>query len=98
MDVIRDFASFLEGLVVTIHMSVDFLDNSFHEFLRIVLSERLLKVHDVTHHFCMERDRVSHPLLKFKVRVMEQVLIGFVYGGFVSHMVQTLRDRLGHSS
>jgi hypothetical protein len=37
----------------------------------------------------MERDRVLHPLLKFKVRVMEEVFIGFVYGGFVSYMVQT---------
>jgi hypothetical protein len=36
--------------------------------------------------------------LKFKVRVMEEVFIDFVYGGFVSYMVQTLRDRLGHSS
>ena len=79
-------------------MSVDFLDNSLREFLCIVLSERLLKVHDVTHHFCMERDRVSHPLLKFKVRLMEEVFIGFVYGGFVSYMVPTLRNRLGHSS
>ncbi len=78
-------------------MSVDFLNNSLYEFLCVGLSERMLKVHDVTHHFCMERDRVSHPLLKFKVRVMEEVFIGLFESGLVCHMVETLRDRFRHS-
>jgi len=79
-------------------MSVDFLDNNLHEFLCIVLSEHLLKVHNVTHHFCMERDRVSHPLLKFKVCIVEEVFIGFFESGLMCHMVETLSDRFCHSS
>ena len=63
LDVIRDFISFLEGPVVGIHMSVDFLDHSLYEFLCVCLSERLLKIHDVTHHLGVERDRVCHMLL-----------------------------------
>ena len=38
----------------------------------------------------VERDRVSHPLLKFKVRVMEEVFIGFFESGLVCHMVHAL--------
>jgi hypothetical protein len=78
-------------------MSVDFLDNSLHDFLFIGLSERLLKVHDVTHHFCMEHDKVLHPLLKFKVRVMEEVFTGLFESGLVCHMVETLSVRFCHS-
>jgi hypothetical protein len=78
-------------------MSVDFLNNSLHKILSIGLSERLLKVHGVTHHFCMERDRVLHPLLKLKVRVMEEVFIGFFESGLVRHVVETLSDRFRHS-
>jgi hypothetical protein len=40
----------------------------------------------------MERDRVSHPLLKFKVGVMEEVFIGFFESGLMCHMVETLSD------
>ena len=58
-------------------MSIDFLDYSLHEFLRIWLSERLLKIQYVTHHFYMERNGVLHLLLKFKVCIVEEVLIGF---------------------
>ena len=35
LGVIRDFASFLECPVVTVHVSIDFLDNSLYEFLSI---------------------------------------------------------------
>ncbi len=78
-------------------MPGDFLNNSLHDFLSIGLSEHLLKVHDVTHHFCMERDRALHPLLKFKVRVMEEVFIGLFESGLVCHMVETLSNGFRHS-
>ncbi len=53
-------------------MPVDFFDESLHEFFCIGLSERLLKIHDVTHHFCVEGDRVPHSLMKVKMGVMEE--------------------------
>ena len=55
--------SFLEGPIVGIHMSIDFLDNSLYEFLRVWLPKRLLKIHDITHHLGVEHNRVSHTLL-----------------------------------
>ena len=55
--------SFLEGSVAGIHVSFDFLDNSMNKFLRIWLSKRLLKIHDITHHLGVEGKRVSHALL-----------------------------------
>jgi hypothetical protein len=42
----------------------------------------------------MERNRVLHLLLKFKVRVVEEVFIGFFESGLVCHMVETLRQIL----
>ncbi len=44
LDVFRNFASLLEGSILAIHVSVDFLDNSLHKFLCIRLSECLLKI------------------------------------------------------
>ncbi len=41
-------------------MSVDFLDDRLDKVLHIGLFQRLLKIHDVTHHFCMERNRLIH--------------------------------------
>ncbi len=76
LDVFRNFASRLEGPIIAVHVSVDFLDNSLHEFFHIRLSEHLLKIQYVTHHFCMERNGVLHPLLKFKVCIVEEVFIG----------------------
>ncbi len=90
LGVIRNFITFLEGPVVGIHISVDFLDHSLHKFLRVLLSEHLLKIHDVTHHLGMERNRVSHVLLEIKVSVVEEVFISFSYGGLTCHVVHTL--------
>ncbi len=98
LDVFRDFVSFLEGPIVAIHMSVDFLDNRLHEFLCILLFERLLKVHDATYHFCMEHNGILHSFLKVKVHVMKEVFIGFFESGLVCHMVETLSNRSCHFS
>ncbi len=71
-------------------MSIDFLDYSLHEFLRIWLSERLLKIHDITHHLSVEGDRVSHALLEIKMSIVEEVFISFIHGGLACHVVHTL--------
>ncbi len=92
LGVIRNFITFLEGPVVGIHMSVDFLDYNLHKFPCVWLSECLLKIHDVTHHLGVERDRVSHVLLEIKVSIMEVVFISFSYGGLTCHVVHTLGD------
>ena len=73
-------------------MSVDFLDHSLHEFLRVWLPNRLLKIHDITYHLSVESNRVSHMLLQFKVGVVEEVFISFVCAGFMCHVVETLCD------
>ena len=52
-------------------MAIYLLNYGLHEFLRIWLSERLIEIHDVTHHLSVERDRVPHALLKFNVRIVE---------------------------
>jgi hypothetical protein len=58
-----------------------------------------LKIHDVTHHFCMERNRVSHTLLKLKMGVVEEVLIYITNSSLRCHVVHTLvsiETPLGH--
>jgi hypothetical protein len=52
-----------------------------------MLSELLLKIHDVTHHLGMICNRVPHALLKFKVCIMEKVLRSFPNGGKLCHIV-----------
>jgi hypothetical protein len=43
LGVIRNFISFLEGPVVGIHMSVDFLDYSLHKFLSLLAVRALVE-------------------------------------------------------
>jgi hypothetical protein len=71
-------------------MFVDFLDDHLDKFLHIRLVKHLLKIHDVTHHFCMERDRVSHLLLKLKMGVREEVFICIASSSMRCHVVHTL--------
>ncbi len=92
LDVFTNFASLLEGPMLAIHVSVDFLDNSLNKFLWIMLSERLLKIQYITHHFCMECNGVLHQLLKFKVCIVEEVFIGLTQGRLMCQMVHTLDD------
>ncbi len=56
-------------------VSIDFLDDHLDKFFCIGLFYCLLKIHDVTHHFCMKRDRISHTLSKLKVSIVEEVFI-----------------------
>ena len=79
-------------------MAVDFLDDGLYEFLCVKLPECLLKIHNVTHHLCVDRNGVLHPLLYFKVSIMEEVFIGLIYGILKYHVVHTLGHLLGHSS
>ncbi len=71
-------------------MSVDFFDDDLNKFLCVGLSERLLKIHGITHHFCMEGNGVSHPLLKLKMGVTEEVFIRLTCISLGSHVVHTL--------
>ncbi len=98
LDVLRNFTSLLECPILPINVSVNFLDNSLHEFLHIILSNCLLKIQYVTHHFCMERNGVLHLLLKFKVCVVEEDFIGLTSSRLMCQMVHTLGNWLGHSS
>ncbi len=71
-------------------MFVDFLDDRLDKFLCIGLFEHLLKVHDVSHQFCMEHDRVSHMLLKLEMGVVEEVFIRIASSSLRCHVVHTL--------
>ncbi len=63
-----------ECLVVVINVAVDFLDHSHDEMFRIWLLQGLLEIHNVSHHFGMERDGISHAFLELEVLIMEEVL------------------------
>ncbi len=52
--------------------------------------KRLLKIHDVTHHFCKECNRVSHTLLKLNMGVVEEVFICISSRSLRCHVVHTL--------
>jgi hypothetical protein len=54
-------------------MAIYLYDDSVHKLRCIFLLKRLVQIHDVTHHFCVESDRIPHALLKFKVRILEQI-------------------------
>jgi hypothetical protein len=82
--------SLLEHPIVGVHMSVNFLDDRLDKFLCIWLFECLLKIHDVTCHFCMKRDRVSHTLLKSKMGIVEEVFIRIASSSLRCHVVHTL--------
>ena len=59
---------------IVINVAVDFLDHSLDEILRIWLLQGLLEIHNVSHHFGMERNGISHAFLELKVFIMEEVL------------------------
>jgi hypothetical protein len=44
-------------------MAVYLSDDSIHKLRCICLLKRLVQIHDVTHHFCLESDRIPHALL-----------------------------------
>ncbi len=90
LDIFRDFASFSWCPGFAVHMFLDLLDDSLHKFLCAGLSEHLLKIHDVTHHFCMEGNRVPCPLLKLKMGVMGEVFICLACSSLGRHVVHTL--------
>ena len=64
-----------ESPVVTIDVAIDFLDHSVDKIVRIRLSQGLMKVHYVAHHFGEENDRTSHPFLEFEVEVVAGSII-----------------------
>ncbi len=90
LDVFRNFNLLPHCPVVAVHMTIDFLDDCLDKFLRVGLSELLLKIHDVTHHLCMESNRVSHLLLKLKMGVLEEVFIRLARSSLGWHVVHTL--------
>ena len=91
LGVFRDSVSRYQFPVLVFDVAVDFLNYSSHKFLRIWLSQRLIEIHDVTHHFSVEIDRIPHAFLKIKVCIVEQVIRSFSDFGFVSHIVHVPR-------
>ena len=77
LGVFRDSVSRYQFPVLVFNVAVDFLNYSSHEILCIWLSQRLIEIHDVTHHLGVERNRVPYALLKLKVSIVEQVLRSF---------------------
>ena len=99
LGIFGDSVSRYQFPVVVFNVAVDFLNYGIHEFLRIRLSEGLIKIHDVTHHLSVERDRASHAFLKFQMRIVEQVIFVFSDCRLVSHVVHVPRAEeiaLGH--
>jgi hypothetical protein len=60
--------------VVVINVAVDFLDHSLDEMFRIWLLQGLLEIHNVSHHFSMGCNGISHAFLELEVLIMEEVL------------------------
>ena len=48
-------------------MSIYFLDDGLYELSSIGLLHSLVEIHDVSHHLCMKRYRVTHSFLKAQV-------------------------------
>ncbi len=59
--------------MVVVDVTVNFLDDSFHEFPGIWLTKQLVQVHNVSHHFCEKCNGMMHAILKVKMAV--QVIV-----------------------
>ena len=74
--------------LIVLDMCFNFFHKSLYKLSCIRLLDHLMEAHDVTHHFCMEGNRVSHAFLKVQVIIMEQVCFSLAFGEALrSHVV-----------
>ena len=66
----RNFRAGYELPVAIVDVAVNFLDHRLLELLSIILPHCLVKVHDVSNHFCVECNGVAHTVLKAEVFVV----------------------------
>ncbi len=62
--------------MVIVHMAIDLSDDCLYKFISIRLMKCLVQIHYISHHLCVEGNRMTHAVLQVQVGIMLAALYG----------------------